>query len=270
MYAGYPGAYPPDPYAMYGAPPAVPYGGYGAPPPGMPYPQGDEVSTIYISGFPQDAKERELNNLLRFMHGYTACQMHYKADGPQGFAMFENAVAARAAISLVSSVQFDENCALRAEMARKNMFARPDETSACKRPKYAHSNFDGSAPKQNFSITAGPPEIPVAPQGFASITNQKDNAPCSTLFIGNLGDGVSETELQGLFGSQPGFVQLKIVRGTRAITCFAEYADLSSAMAVHQQLQGAIIASSDRGGIRIQYSKSPFGKRKGPPTGDGY
>lgn len=33
-------------------------------------------------------------------------------------------------------------------------------------------------------------------------------------------------------------------------------------MAVHDAQQGAILASSDRGGIRIQYSKNPFGRKR--------
>ena len=33
-------------------------------------------------------------------------------------------------------------------------------------------------------------------------------------------------------------------------------------MAVHQSQQGAILSSSDRGGIRIQYSKNPFGRKR--------
>ena len=35
--------------------------------------------------------------------------------------------------------------------------------------------------------------------GYAAVTNTKDNPPCNTLFIGNLGDGVNETELRGVF-----------------------------------------------------------------------
>lgn len=50
--------------------------------------------------------------------------------------------------------------------------------------------------------------------------------------------------------SLPGFKQLKVVRGQRATTAFAEFSDVASAMAVHQQLQGATVPSSDRGGIR--------------------
>ena len=38
----------------------------------------DDVRTIFISGFPSDVKERELNNLLRFVGGYEASQMNFK------------------------------------------------------------------------------------------------------------------------------------------------------------------------------------------------
>lgn len=35
----------------------------------------EEIRTVFISGFPADVKERELNNLLRFLPGYEASQM---------------------------------------------------------------------------------------------------------------------------------------------------------------------------------------------------
>lgn len=36
----------------------------------------DEVRTVFISGFPEDVKERELNNMLRFLPGYEVLQSH--------------------------------------------------------------------------------------------------------------------------------------------------------------------------------------------------
>lgn len=128
------------------------------------------------------------------------------------------------------------------------------------------------------------------------MSNTKDNPPCSTLFVGNLGDQVSEQELIALFSAQPGFVTLKVVRSAKTATAFVDFSDLAAAMAVHDSqqvffglslesdqsaltcqdkhdhvvsmtgngwgLQGAILQSSDRGGIRIQYSKNPFGKKR--------
>lgn len=66
-----PAAYPPpaaDPNAYYAAapPPA-----YGAPPPAYGYqPHPDEVRTLFLTGLPEDVKERELNNVLRFLPAY--------------------------------------------------------------------------------------------------------------------------------------------------------------------------------------------------------
>lgn len=70
---------PPGPGAYGGYPPQQMYG----PPHGGPQPQGqghnpspwpagnpDDLRTLFVSGFPVDVKERELNNLLRFMPGY--------------------------------------------------------------------------------------------------------------------------------------------------------------------------------------------------------
>lgn len=43
-----------------------------------------------------------------------------------------------------------------------------------------------------------------------------------------------------------------MVRSARSTTAFVEFGDVASAMFVHQTLQGAILQSSDRGGIRVQ------------------
>ena len=128
-----------------------------------------------------------------------------------------------------------------------------------------------------------------SPLAYTPVTNTRDNPPCSTLFVGNLGDTVSEAELLALFGAQPGFVTLKVVRNAKSATAFVEFADLASAMTVHQSqqvgtplrrcsslslsmlmgpaevvmgAQGALLQTSDRGGLRIQYSKNPFGKKR--------
>ena len=45
----------------------------------------------------------------------------------------------------------------------------------------------------------------VHPAGVHPATNYRDNPPCNTLFVGNLGDGTSEVELRALFACQPGY-----------------------------------------------------------------
>uniref|UniRef100_A0A0D3GXZ4 RRM domain-containing protein n=2 Tax=Oryza TaxID=4527 RepID=A0A0D3GXZ4_9ORYZ len=83
--------------------------------------------------------------------------------------------------------------------------------------------------------------------------NTKDNPPCNTLFIGNLGETVIEEELRSLFSVQPGYKQMKVLRQDRNTVCFIEFEDVNAASAVHHNLQGAVIPSSGRGGMRIQY-----------------
>eukprot|EP00250_Pteridium_aquilinum_P008249 c17803_g1_i1 orf=1223-2176(-) len=117
----------------------------------------------------------------------------------------------------------------------------------------------GMPPVQSL---APPMATPLAPTGYAPVQNNKDNPPCNTLFIGNLGESTNEAELRGLFSGQPGFKQMKVLRQGRSTVCFIEFADVNTAIAVHNNLQGAILGSSDRGGMRLQYSKNPFGKRK--------
>ncbi|GJX88197.1 cell wall integrity protein SCW1 [Tanacetum coccineum] len=83
--------------------------------------------------------------------------------------------------------------------------------------------------------------------------NTKDNPPCNTLFIGNLGESINEEELRGLFTMQPGFKQMKVLRQERHTVCFIEFEDVNSATNVHHSLQGAVIPSSGSVGMRIQY-----------------
>lgn len=54
-----------------------------------------------------------------------------------------------------------------------------------------------------------------------------------------------ENEVRNIFNSQPGFRQIKLNRGQRGITCFVEFSDVASAMAVHQSQQVRLGAGAD-------------------------
>lgn len=63
-----------------------------------------KVRTIFISGLPEDAKERELQNLLRWLPGYEASQVNFKGEHPMGFALFataQHALAAKDALQVI-------------------------------------------------------------------------------------------------------------------------------------------------------------------------
>lgn len=76
---------------------------------------------------------------------------------------------------------FDPVSILRAELARKNMYLRDDY--GAKRQRV--SGTDGGELSQ-----------------FSPGKGNRENPPCNTLFIGNLSEGVSKQELEGLFGHQ--------------------------------------------------------------------
>ncbi|KAF9612909.1 hypothetical protein IFM89_004325 [Coptis chinensis] len=280
-------------------------------PPQIPTPTTDELRTIFISGLPGDVKERELQNLLRWLPGYEASQVNFKVEPPMGFALFSSSHFAIAARDALQDMVFDaeSKAVLHTEMAKKNLFVKrgvvadPNSIDQSKRLRtggdYTHTGFPSPSPfhpppapvwGHQAYITPPPPQydpyaaypvapVPMptpaplpAPSGYAPVQNSKDNPPCNTLFIGNLGENVIEEELRNLFSGQPGFKQMKLLRQERNTVCFIEFDDMSSATMVHQNLQGAVIPSSGRGGMRIQYPLiyyailflilNPFGRRK--------
>ncbi|XP_069692973.1 uncharacterized protein [Periplaneta americana] len=82
------------------------------------------------------------------------------------------------------------------------------------------------------------------------------NAPCSTLFVANLGQFVSEHELKEIFSSFPGFCRLRMHTKGGSPVAFVEYQDVRFAAQAMTTLQGSFLLSSDRGAIRIEYAKS--------------
>ncbi|KXZ42804.1 hypothetical protein GPECTOR_117g369 [Gonium pectorale] len=268
-----PYGHPPPAYGSYNPPPYYPPS-YAAPAPGG-YGGGgvDEVRTIFVTGFPPDVKERELNNLLRFLPGYEASQMNYSKGSAQGFALFATGATARAACDQLQHVRFDETSTLRSEMARKNMYIRdmePNKRPRTSGPPGAPGGYGppggGAAgygrPPPSYGGGGGPGGPGGSRDGGSRDGGRDDNPPCNTLFVGNLSDNVDESELRNLFAGAPGFRQLKLMRGPKATLGFVEFEDVSTAMAAHAAQQGAMLGSSDRGPIRVQYSKNPFGRKR--------
>lgn len=71
-----------------------------------------KVRTIFISGLPEDVKERELQNLLRWLPGYEASQVNFKGEHPMGFALFSTpqfAIAAKDALQVILRLNFISN-----------------------------------------------------------------------------------------------------------------------------------------------------------------
>ncbi|KAJ9693476.1 hypothetical protein PVL29_012310 [Vitis rotundifolia] len=201
-------------------------------------PNSDEVRTIFISGLPEDVKERELQNLLRWLPGYEASQVNFKGEHPMGFALFSTPQLAVAAKDALQEMVFDaeSKSVLHTEMAKKNLFVKRGivaDSSAYDQSKrlrtggdYTHTGYSSPSPfhpppapvwgPHGYMAPAPPPYDPYgaypvppvpmpapapvpAPSSYVPVQNTKDNPPCNTLFIGNLGENINEEELRGLF-----------------------------------------------------------------------
>ncbi|KAL2462414.1 RNA-binding (RRM/RBD/RNP motif) family protein [Forsythia ovata] len=276
-------AVPPPPHSH---PPPIPMDNHALHSP------SDEVRTIFISGLPEDVKERELQNLLRWLPGYEASQVNFKGEHPMGFALFATGQHALAAKDALQDMVFDADSksVLHTEMAKKNLFVKRGivaDSNAYDQNKrmrtggdYTHAGYLSPSPfhpppapvwgPHGYMAPPPPPYDPYggyavppvpmpasapvpAPSSYVPVQNNKDNPPCNTLFIGNLGENINEEELRGLFSVQPGFKQMKVLRQERHTVCFIEFDDVNSATNVHRSLQGAVIPSSGSVGMRIQY-----------------
>ncbi|CAL5391161.1 unnamed protein product [Camellia sinensis] len=92
----------------------------------------DEVRSndLHI-GPPEDVKERELQNLLRWLPRYKASQVNCKGEHPMGFALFTTPPFAIATKDALQEMVFDEESksVLHTEMAKKNLFVKRDVAS---------------------------------------------------------------------------------------------------------------------------------------------
>lgn len=76
------------------------------------------------------------------------------------------------------------------------MYIKDEATAAAKRGRYEtapgqYGAYPAAAPASGAPGGApgyyGAPEAAAGPRSYAPVTNTKDNPPCNTLFIGNLG-----------------------------------------------------------------------------------
>lgn len=144
-------------------------------------------------------------------------------------------------------------------------------------PRSAHSN---SNPSPIFHASSPPKQYMPSPAGAFSPangvfgnhrmgpptpinTNPADqNPPCNTLYVGNLPLATTEEELKSLFSRQPGYRRLCYRTKSNGPMCFVEFEDVHYAISSLKLLQGVILSSSIKGGIRLSFSKNPLGVRK--------
>jgi len=83
--------------------------------------------------------------------------------------------------------------------------------------------------------------------------------------VGNLPIDTSEDELKAMFSKQRGYKRLCFRTKQNGPMCFVEFEDISFATKALNELYGAQLHNSVKGGIRLSFSKNPLGVRAGQP-----
>ncbi|PKA53784.1 hypothetical protein AXF42_Ash011263 [Apostasia shenzhenica] len=245
-----------------------------------------KISTLFVSGLPDDVKAREIHNLFRHHHGFDSCQLKYTGRGNQvvAFATFINHQSAMAAMTSLNGAIFDPEtrATLHIELARTNSRKRPrggaayvviDERAKVQKnaddwsdggdggsDEPSDTETDNSSKKEALAAKqSGKPENKPA-DGQAAPNASNNIAPCSTLFIANMGPTCKEEDLKHVLSKYSGFHMLKM-RGRGGMpVAFADFEDVESSTAAMNSLQGTSLDSSDRGGLHIEYAKSRMRK----------
>ncbi|KIX94246.1 uncharacterized protein Z520_09956 [Fonsecaea multimorphosa CBS 102226] len=124
-----------------------------------------------------------------------------------------------------------------------------------------HAQFPTMGPNGHYSM----PSQPYLRHNYPPVNPADQNPPCNTLYVGNLPIDTSEDELKAMFSKQRGYKRLCFRTKQNGPMCFVEFEDISFATKALNELYGAQLHNSVKGGIRLSFSKNPLGVRAGQP-----
>eukprot|EP00906_Rhabdomonas_costata_P026135 RCo037257 len=120
----------------------------------------EEIRTLYITGFPLDVKERELDLLFRKCPGYEGSSLRL-TPRPVAFASFVDQASALAAMQDVQGVVFDR-CVSGTELV-VNLAKHNTKT---RRPAAAAADGLGSSPEAKRQAVTHLPTFPAYVQSY--------------------------------------------------------------------------------------------------------
>lgn len=181
-----------------------------------------EVRTIFIGGLPRDCTERELHLLFYEGGGCEGIRLQRPAANVDprsrggrvtAFVQFDSRERAVQAATFINGMVYDPvdpSSTLRVEMAKQDFRRIPTPASAPLALPPPVAAAAGMAAKRQRS------------QLHESKLSEKD---ASTLFVGGLGEAVSQQELTDYASSQDGFVQVSMKdEGTPRAVGWVQYA----------------------------------------------
>lgn len=123
------------------------------------------------------------------------------------------------------------------------------------------SGIPNELPSSQFSSKKVANVLPACPS-FPSVIGE--NAPCNTLYVGNLPSNACEDELRMLFCRCIGYKRLSFKNKPNGPMCFVEFEDIHCATVAMNELYGTMLSNSCKAGIRLSYSKNPLGVKPLP------
>ncbi|XP_026394091.1 uncharacterized protein LOC113289127 isoform X2 [Papaver somniferum] len=277
-----------------------PSSGYIPPPTYLDYNSEDDVRTLFIAGFPQDVKPREIYNLFREFPGYQSSKLRDATKTSQafGFATFADRNTALAALQALNGMVFDleQPSTLYIDLAKSNSRSKRSRTDDG-RSGFADKKVRGSS---SISASRGPLDsaghggnihMPGMSKTAYNITGYsttqrhgfddgagndansenlnsggfhgpKNGTPCPTLFVANLGPTCSEQELNHVFSRCSGFLKLKMQNKNGAPVAFVDFQDIACSTSALNKLQDTVLYSFVGEGMRLEYAKSRMGLRR--------
>jgi hypothetical protein len=126
-----------------------------------------------------------------------------------------------------------------------------------------------AASMQSPTSPHGPYSMNYPRHQYPPVNPADQNPPCNTLYVGNLPIDTAEDELKAVFSKQRGYKRLCFRTKQNGPMCFVEFEDVSFATKALNDLYGYPLSNSNKGGIRLSFSKNPLGVRSGQPNGMG-
>jgi RNA recognition motif-containing protein len=113
---------------------------------------GEQIRTLFLTGLPEDVREREVHNLFRFVPGYEGCKMTLMNQRPVSFASFQSREFALSAIQQVNGIQFDPEFEvnLKVEFARSNSKVKTMNDGSQQQEKRRKMGSSHSQQQQNY------------------------------------------------------------------------------------------------------------------------
>ncbi|KAI9276556.1 hypothetical protein BY458DRAFT_505336 [Sporodiniella umbellata] len=127
----------------------------------------DDVTTIFVVGFPEDMSEREFQNMFTFCRGFEAASLKWHCKDQEddsmpsnggkkqmiGFARFRTRLEALGSIDILNGKKIDQEkgTVLKAEMAKKNLHIKRTTQSNAILPSTLETSVSSSSIYDTFS-----------------------------------------------------------------------------------------------------------------------